>query len=104
MRKNTRKIEATSLRIQKLNDRKESSKTFHQIQNKFNYDLIRIFKINQIAQKIKNLFYRSLNSTSKFSPFEFHISYQIYSSSQISQFKSNFTRISQCNSIQFKLH
>jgi len=63
MRKNTRKIEATSLRIQKLNDRKESSKTFHQIQNKFNYDLIRIFKINQIAQKIKNLFYCSLNST-----------------------------------------
>lgn len=101
MRKNTRKIEATSLRIQKLNDRKESSKTFHQIQNKFNYDLIRIFKINQIAQKIKNLFYCSLNSTSNFSPFEFHISYQIYSSSQISQFKSNFTRISQCNSIQF---
>jgi len=101
MRKNTRKIEATSLRIQKLNDRKESSKTFHQIQNKFNYDLIRIFKINQIAQKIKNLFYCSLNSTSNFSPFEFHISYQIYSSSQISQFKSNFTRISLCNSIQF---
>jgi len=98
MRKNTRKIEATSLRIQKLNDRKESSKTFHQIQNKFKYDLIRIFKINQIAQKIKNLFYRSLNSTSKFSPFEFHIiSYQIYSSSQISQFKSNFT-------IQIKFH
>jgi len=104
MRKNTRKIEATSLRIQKLNDRKESSKTFHQIQNKFNYDLIRIFKINQIAQKIQNLFYCSLNSTSKFSPFEFHISYQIYSSSQISQFKSNFTRISQCNSIQIALN
>jgi len=90
MRKNTRKIEATSLRIQKLNDRKESSKTFHQIQNKFNYDLIRIFKINQIAQKIKNLFYRSLNSTSKFSPFEFHISSTL-------QLKSNFT-------IQIKFH
>ena len=97
MRKNTRKIEATSLRIQKWNDRKESSKTFHRIQNKFNYDLIRIFKINQIAQKIQNLFYCSLNSTSNFSPFEFHISYQIYSSSQISQFKSNFT-------IQIKFH
>lgn len=97
MRKNTRKTEATtSLRIQKLNDRKESSKTFHQIQNKFKYDLIRIFKINQIAQKIKNQFSCSLNSTSKFSPFEFHISYLIYSSSQISpdshsaiQFNSN---------------